>query len=70
MRTMNTKRLTTKDIALTVGMHPSTIRRWCNRGMLPYNTDWCGNRTFPDYAVMEAKKLAGLNFKEGDITVR
>lgn len=39
--------LTTRDVARIFGVHPSTVRRWCEQGKIKsYRTGPRGNRMF------------------------
>ncbi len=60
---MHIKRLTPYDIAREANVHPSTIRKWTDEGMLPNNRDVRGWRKYPPQAVEIAKELAGTNFE-------
>jgi DNA-binding transcriptional MerR regulator len=42
------RRATVADIAKLVKLHPNTLRRWTDRGLLKHRRDIFGRRWFPD----------------------
>ena len=62
MEKLKYRRLFIKDVADAAGVHPVTIRRWVDEGVLPAKRDRHGWRIFNRQAVVLAKKLAGTNF--------
>ena len=55
------KLVTVKEIARITGIHPNTVRNWCDKGLLEHNRTHKGRRWFPDKdkTVRKVKKLLG-----------
>ncbi len=52
--------LTTSDVALVLAIHPSTVKRWCNEGILAYDTTDGGHRRIALPDAMDVAELKGI----------
>jgi DNA-binding transcriptional MerR regulator len=54
-----TRRLLIGEVARRVGVHPSTLRRWHQRGVIQPRRDLNGKRIFSSTDVARLRQLAG-----------
>ena len=54
------RRLFVTDIAKATGLSASVIRQFADEGKIQCQRDWNGWRIFPESAIAEVKKLAGI----------
>jgi DNA-binding transcriptional MerR regulator len=56
---MGMNRVTVQNMADMTGIHPSTVRRWCDIGLIECNKDFRGWRFFPE-PEKTAERIKGL----------
>jgi excisionase family DNA binding protein len=67
----NTNLLTTKQVAMLLHIHPNTVRRWSNKGILKsYRISKRGDRRFrkEDVAILCESQL--LDYSKSDINCK
>jgi DNA-binding transcriptional MerR regulator len=60
-----TRRLLIGEVARRVGVHPSTLRRWHQRGVIQPRRDVNGMRIFSSEDIARLRELAGLSERKG-----
>ena len=54
------KRMRIKDISEKIGVHPATIRRWEEKGLVKVKKSHFGQRVYDDETILRLKELAGI----------
>lgn len=59
-------RITVKSIAEVVGLHPNTLRNWCDQNLIECVRDFRGVRWFPNKVktIRQVNELLGLALSE------